>query len=160
MVFYSESQAFAANPLMKVSTIAAGAGLPLAWSRGGPGATTPILFAAAVIGWMLTVRLETEVRDDALALRFRRLWFPKTFQWPEIERVEAIRYRPILQYGGWGIRRSWTGEPIWNVSGNRGVRLHLRNGKTFVVGSSDAERLAEAIRSRLGAAASSANRLL
>jgi hypothetical protein len=110
-----------------------------------------VAFPLLTIVWLLLVKLETEVREDGVRLRFHLLWFPKTIPWDRIESAEAVVYRPLVQYGGWGIRRGWGGEWAWNVSGSEGVRLRLRDGKSFLIGSARAERLAGAIRDRLRA---------
>ena len=55
------------------------------------------------------------------------------------------QYRPILDYGGWGIR--WGPGKGWayNVSGNRGVQLELLDGKQLLIGSQNPEKLAQMI---------------
>jgi hypothetical protein len=63
-----------------------------------------------------------------------------------IVRWEARTYRPILEYGGWGIRYSpfakgWA----YNVSGNQGVQLELASGKRILIGPQRAEELARAV---------------
>jgi hypothetical protein len=61
-------------------------------------------------------------------------------------RWEARTYRPILEYGGWGIRYSPFGQGCaYNVSGNRGVQLELADGQRILIGSQRAEELARAI---------------
>jgi hypothetical protein len=59
-----------------------------------------------------------------------------------------VAFRPIMEYGGWGIRRGANGW-AYNVSGNRGVRLVFRDGSTFLIGSQRAEELELVIRARL-----------
>ena len=80
-------------------------------------------------------RLVTEVRSDGLYLRFfpfhrSFLRFPVDF----IKRSEVRTYIPIKEYGGWGIRYTWTGK-AYNVSGNQGIQLELHDGKSVLVGS-------------------------
>jgi hypothetical protein len=53
----------------------------------------------------------------------------------EISQVEAVTYRPLASFGGWGTRWGGPGNMAYNVSGRRGVRLDLTNGKTAVVDS-------------------------
>jgi hypothetical protein len=59
----------------------------------------------------------------------------------------ARKYRPILEYGGWGIRCGWKGGRAYNVSGNEGVQLVFKNGKRLLIGSKEAYGLEAAIRS-------------
>jgi hypothetical protein len=57
---------------------------------------------------------------------------------------EVITYSPLRDYGGWGIRYGSKGK-AYNVSGNRGVRLELSNGKRLLFGSQRPEELSEAV---------------
>jgi len=59
----------------------------------------------AVAGLVYSLCLKTEVRADGIYLKmwplhrsFRRI------PWAKIERYEAKQYRPIREFGGWGIR--------------------------------------------------------
>ena len=93
--------------------------------------------------------LTTEVRDDGVYFRF----FPLHFSFhriglEEIVRFEVQAYRPIRDYGGWGIRYGWKGK-AYNVSGNRGVQLQLSNGKRILIGSQHPEEMAEALNAAL-----------
>jgi len=100
--------------------------------------------AIALLFWLL--KLQTEVRRDGLYVRF----FPfhirfKKFTAEDLSEHYARTYRPIREYGGWGIRCGWRGGRAYNVSGNKGVQLVLKNGKRLLVGSQKAEELADAI---------------
>lgn len=156
MTHFREVQPFTKSPVfwVAIAGVALSIAVPLATPlvRDHLSGPIPVMFLipAAVLLWFLVMRLETEVREDGVHLLFRALWFPKTFPWDRIERAEAVEYRPIRQYGGWGIRcgrQGWA----WNVHGSKAVMLHLRNGKSFLIGSQEAERLAAAIRDRLPA---------
>jgi hypothetical protein len=93
----------------------------------------------------LAARLETEVWPDALAVRFFPFHLaPRRFPWDRLAAAEAVRYRPIRDYGGWGIRFGLAGR-AYNVRGDRGVMLVFSDGKRLLVGSQRAEELAAAI---------------
>ncbi|MBN1805234.1 MAG: hypothetical protein JW837_08295 [Sedimentisphaerales bacterium] len=99
-----------------------------------------------VLFWKL--RLETEVRPDGLYVRY----FPfhirfKRFGVDDLSEYYARTYRPIWEYGGWGIRYSFGKGKAYNVRGNEGVQLVFKNGKRLLIGSQRAEELEEAIRS-------------
>lgn len=91
--------------------------------------------------WVMA--LIVEVRTDALYVNVRPLK-RRTVDYPEITRVEPCQYQPTLQYGGWGIRHG-RGGWAYNVSGNRGVKLHLADGKHLLIGSQRDWDLAQAI---------------
>lgn len=94
--------------------------------------------------FMASLRLTVEVRDGALHVRYFP-FFRKEIRLSDIRSAEARTYRPILEYGGWGVRwapgRGWA----YNVRGNRGVQLELANGKRLLIGSQRADELAAAI---------------
>ncbi|MHC4243874.1 MAG: DUF6141 family protein [Planctomycetota bacterium] len=95
--------------------------------------------------WLL--KLETDVRPDGLYVRY----FPfhikfRRFGADDLSEYYAREYRPILEYGGWGIRYSFGKGKAYNVSGNKGVQLVFKSGKRLLIGSQRAEELEEAIR--------------
>jgi hypothetical protein len=114
----------------------------------------PLLIAlmAGLLWLMWAARLVTEVRDDGIYIRF----FPfhrdfHGFLWDEIESFEVRTYRPVLEYGGWGIRFG-SGGKAYNVSGNRGLQLTLggsRSGRVLI-GSQRPDELALAVESARG----------
>ncbi len=106
-----------------------------------------ILFVSLLVYLFAILRLITEVAQDGLHLRFyplRRMSIP----YASIKSCEVRSYRPIREYGGWGIKFGPGGRAL-NVSGNRGVQLELEGEKPLLIGSQKAEQLALAIKSRM-----------
>ncbi len=104
--------------------------------------------AAGMILLFVVLELVIEVRSDVLYVRF---WpVRKQIPYDEITRCEARTYRPILEYGGWGIRWGWKGW-AYNVSGKEGVQLELKSGRRLLLGSQRPGELAAAIPARLPA---------
>lgn len=106
-----------------------------------------ILFSIAMIYLFLKLKLVTEVRDDGLYIRF----FPLSRQIIRYETIEAsyVRtYRPLKEFGGWGIRYGRGGK-AYNVSGNQGVQLELSGGKRLLIGSRQPQKLTDAIYERI-----------
>jgi hypothetical protein len=56
----------------------------------------------------------------------------KFFSWEEIEKISVREYSPLFEYGGWGIRRGKSGR-AYNVKGNIGLQLVLKNGKKILL---------------------------
>ncbi len=105
-----------------------------------------ILALALVPIFMLAMKMVTEVKNDAIHIRF----FPlkkEAIPFSEIAKCDAIQYSPIKEYGGWGIRYGTKGM-AYNVSGDRGVQLELTNGKRLLIGSQRSEELAKIIISK------------
>ncbi len=112
-----------------------------------PDLTMWIFWIAFGVGFPLflySVKLIVEVKEDGIHIRFFPL-HSRTILFKNLTSYEVRQYRPILDYGGWGIR--WRPGKGWayNVSGNRGVQLELSNGKQLLIGSQDAEKLAQMI---------------
>ena len=115
-----------------------------------PASDSLLIGSAVVFGLgfpllFLVAKLTTEVREDGLYLRF--VPFHRSFRkiaWEDLARYEVRTYRPLRDYGGWGIRYGSQGK-AYNVRGNRGVQLHLSNGKRLLIGSQRPEELAEAL---------------
>ncbi len=103
----------------------------------------------AVWALMYFIGLITEVTPEGVRVRFHPV-HSRTIPFGEIESQEAVKYNPLSEYGGWGIRWSRRNGMAYNVSGNRGVRLKLTDGRTVLIGSADAERLSTSIRERMG----------
>jgi len=106
----------------------------------------------AITALFFLLKLETEVRSDGLYVRY----FPfhirfKRFAADELSEYYARKYKPIREYGGWGIRCGLFGKgKAYNTSGNKGVQLVFKNGKRLLIGSQKAEELENAIRSIMG----------
>jgi len=68
----------------------------------------------------------------------------------DIETCESVTYRPIRDYGGWGIRYSFTKRSwAYNITGNKGVEIKFKGGRKLLIGSQRADELAAAICNRL-----------
>ena len=89
------------------------------------------------------MKLLTEVREDGVHVRFVPL-SRQTIRFENIVSCEVRTYRPIREYGGWGVRHGRAGK-AYNVSGNCGVQLKLSSGKGLLIGSQRPEELAQAI---------------
>jgi len=104
----------------------------------------------AVTALFLLLKLETEVRPDGLYVRYVPFHIhSKRFGPEDLSEYYARQYKPIREYGGWGIRCSLRNGKAYNVSGNKSVQLVLSSGKKLLIGSQKADELAAAIRSIL-----------
>ncbi|MHC4757478.1 MAG: DUF6141 family protein [Planctomycetota bacterium] len=95
----------------------------------------------------LIFKLETVVRSDGLYVRLFPLHLRfKKFTLDNIREYYARTYKPIMEYGGWGIRYG-LGESgkAYNIKGNKGLQLVFTNGKRLLIGSQKSEKLVEAM---------------
>ena len=61
-----------------------------------------------------------------------------------VVRVEPVRYRPLREFGGWGLR-GFGKRQAWTARGDQAVVLHLDDGTELFIGSDHPQRLAERI---------------
>jgi len=93
----------------------------------------------SMLHWM---KLVTEVRDGYLFVMFKP-FLDRAIPIRDIRSAEPRTYRPIREYGGWGIRMGVLGYgKAYNAHGNRGVQLVLENGDKLLIGSQKPEDLA------------------
>lgn len=108
-------------------------------------AVASTLVTLGVFALLLSARLTVEVRADGLFVRYR----PFHLRFKEVPLAQvvghrALVYRPIRDYGGFGIRYGGGGK-AYNVSGDRGVRIDFADGRHLLLGSRRADELAAAI---------------
>ena len=90
--------------------------------------------------------LTIELFDTDLRVSLGRVgWIKKTVPYSTIVRIEAVTYRPIREFGGWGVR-GFGSKQAWTARGNRALVLHREDGSQLYVGSDHPERLAERLR--------------
>ena len=102
-------------------------------------------FPALIVVGLL--RMTTEVTPTGIVVWFG--WIPtyrRIVALDGIVRVEVVTYRPVRDYGGWGIRGNLgDDERVLNARGDRGVRIHLADGSRLLIGSQRPAELANAI---------------
>lgn len=93
---------------------------------------------------ILFMILKLEVSIDNKSIRYK--FFPfhlswQSIEWADITEAEVRKYKPISEYGGWGLRLGWKGK-AYTVSGNKGLQLYMKTGKKILFGTSRPEELA------------------
>jgi hypothetical protein len=100
-----------------------------------------VLFGVLLPLFMYSLKLVTEVRQDGLYVRFYPFHLSfKRYQYESINSYKVREYSPLKEYGGWGIRYGLKGM-AYNVSGNLGVQLEFKGGKSLLIGSQKPEEL-------------------
>lgn len=97
------------------------------------GIVVTLLVALGVALLFAFARLETEVRADGILVRFHGLWPTRRIPLDSID-TYAARHYSIWDSGGWGVHLGLAGM-TYNVSGNDGVQLRLKNGSRVLVGT-------------------------
>jgi hypothetical protein len=147
-VYFREEQQFRQKWLWLVTVGTAGIawygfavqvvmGVPFG-SNPAPTVMVALIWLAFGIGlpvFFRLLRLVTTVRPDGVRFRFVPFHLAARVMPPAaIARYEARTYRPLVEYGGWGIRSGRSGD-AYNVSGDKGVQFVLAGGKRILIGT-------------------------
>lgn len=100
-----------------------------------------LIFGLALPVSLYTAELRIKVTKDGLHVKFfpiHRKWL--LFSPIEIEKFELRQYRPVVDYGGWGIKNGIAGK-AYSISGNKGVYLTLLNDEHLLIGTQKPEEL-------------------
>jgi hypothetical protein len=121
-----------------------------AGSSGAPVSVVALLGAAAATlltgFWLRRLALVTVVDEGTITLQYRGLWKTRSIPISTVRDARPRTYRPIRDYGGWGIKfgpKGWA----YSVSGRQGVQLVLTEKRPLLIGSKRPDELAEAITS-------------
>jgi len=84
---------------------------------------------------LYSIRLETEIRADGIRVRL----FPfhlsfRYYPWSSIANCYVRKYKPIREYGGWGMRGLSRNRAL-NIKGNMGVQIEFTDGKRLLIGT-------------------------
>ena len=105
------------------------------------------LLGLALPAFFLWFKLETTIYPDRVEIRMAPLT-RRVIRASEIAGAEARTYRPLREFGGWGIR-GWGANKAYNMSGDQGVQLVLTNGNRILIGTQHPQELEAAITSIL-----------
>ena len=94
--------------------------------------------------WLLyRMKLITIINEDGINIIFA----PFTnfiIPFNKIKKYQIRQYRPIIEYGGWGIRYSKSGK-AYNVSGKIGLQIELTNRKRLLIGTQNPDALLQTL---------------
>lgn len=120
----------------------------LTFNTGRSGIQLILVWAIGILGLpliVITLRQVTELRHDHLTVEIAPFW-TREVALNEVESAEAVTYRPLLHFFGWGIRYSpITKQWAYTMKGKRAVLLELVDRKPLLVGTKRPDELAEAI---------------
>jgi len=88
--------------------------------------------------------LKTKVFSDSIQITMLPFIIKKTIKKRDILKAEDVKYSPLLDWGGWGIRLNFKGI-AYNMYGNRGVKLTMKSGRIILLGSQKSYLLYDAI---------------
>lgn len=110
--------------------------------------TVLVLLVLIISGYLLFgSRLVIEIDHGGINYNFHP-FFKKTKRIPKesIKTHKVRKYKPIMEYGGWGIKKGQKGRgDAFNVSGNIGLQIVLKDGKRVLFGTQRPDAIKRAI---------------
>jgi len=114
-------------------------------------AVIALVLLAILSLFIFSLRMETKIKTDGIYVRFTPFHIKhKYYPWEVIHQAYIREYNPLREYGGWGIRMGLFGHGwAYNVSGNIGIQLIMKDGSKLLIGTRQPHKAAEALK-RLG----------
>ncbi|MBS4040272.1 MAG: hypothetical protein KGZ81_06695 [Flavobacteriales bacterium] len=101
-----------------------------------------ILPMVLFFSWFFSLHLQTKIDEKGIYATFHMLFYKyqKVFSWEDVQEVSIVKYHPVLDCGGWGIKWYKNGLAL-NVSGNIGLEVVLHNQKKYLIGTQKSKEL-------------------
>lgn len=94
---------------------------------------------------LLLASIHLRIEKDGIYIKYFPFHFkPLFFKWSEIEHFELRKYDPLSEYGGWGLKGTKKNR-AYNVSGDMGLQITLKNGRKLLVGTANPKRMEVAL---------------
>ncbi len=101
-----------------------------------------------IVGMLILIQLKTKLDEVGVHYQFIPFHFKqKTILWQDIKSAEVRKYEPLKEYGGWGIKGYSNKNKAYNVKGNMGLQVVLKNGNKILFGTQKADELSAILKS-------------
>lgn len=107
------------------------------------------VFLLVMIGFVYffyAITLKTWIHPKGIVVSFFPFFKKKQFQFKDIVSATVVSYRFV---GGYGLRYSTKYGTIYNIKGNKGLALTMKNGKKFMIGTQHSVQVAELVKHQL-----------
>lgn len=118
---------------------------------GSKPASDVMLIAGAIFTLLMCLfffftSLKTYITKDKICFRFSPFHLKEQeYLILDIRKMEVVKYSPIGEYGGWGIR-GFGSDKAFNVKGSMGLRILFKDGKKRLIGTQKPEELQKVIK--------------
>ena len=106
-----------------------------------------VSFSFGLIFLFWKMKLITTIKEDGINIIF----VPFTnfiIPFSKIKYYKIREYRPIIEYGGWGIRFNKSGK-AYTVCGTTGLQISLLNGKEILIGTQRPDPILESLNKKM-----------
>jgi hypothetical protein len=107
----------------------------------------PLIVMAGVFTLFKVISLTLSIDANQIQYRFKPFHRRnQVINKSDIKEASVVRYNPILQYGGWGIRYNFKRGKAFSTRGNYGLQIKLNNGRSILIGTQKPEELKSFLR--------------
>ncbi|MBT8178997.1 MAG: hypothetical protein KJO94_06635 [Eudoraea sp.] len=97
---------------------------------------------AALVYFIYAINLRTWIHPDAIQVSFPPFFRKKRFSIREIASAEVVTYGFV----GYGLRISLKYGTVYNIKGNKGLAIIMKNGKKYMIGTQHPAQVAEVVK--------------
>lgn len=99
-----------------------------------------------VILLLILMRIVTVINHEGVSIRYFPIYISeKKIKWDDIDNIYVRTYKPIVEFGGWGIRISKMNGMAFTTKGKYGIQIVFKNGKKLLVGTQKPHEVQEII---------------
>ena len=102
-----------------------------------------VILMACMFFLLVSAKLTTKI--DSRGIRYQFYPFHlrvHCINWDQVDHYNVISYHPVKEYGGWGFRY-FKRKRAFNVSGDKGLQLILKDGKKLLIGTQKGRELSD-----------------
>ncbi|MDR0419987.1 MAG: hypothetical protein LBH30_00825 [Prevotellaceae bacterium] len=125
--------------------------------------------ALLIIVFVCCISMKTVINSEGIYVKmfpFNRKY--QYFTWDEIQKAYIRKYRPLVEYGGWGCRNTFKfrlsfitriryclnskklfskqNSEVMSISGNKGLQIEFTDGSKLLIGTHKSEELTEILK--------------
>lgn len=119
-------------------------------SKPMPDAGLVVAWLCVAVGTLLFLRTRLLTRVDATGVHARFAPWQRRgrmIPWAQVQACRVRRYRPLVELGGWGLRRSLGGRlEGYTTRGDQALELDLDARRSLLIGTQRPEELAAVLR--------------
>lgn len=99
-----------------------------------------LIIGLSISIFFYNIKLKTKIFKDRIEILLLPFRIHKTFIFKNMKKIEVVKYNPILEYGGWGIRLG-----AYTISGNKGIKMYY-DKDVILIGTQKSEELTKTIK--------------
>jgi len=100
---------------------------------------------AGIVVFISIHKLVIQVDEGTVRYKFYPYFSQyRTLTSDKVKKLYVRKYKPILEFGGWGYRMRWK-KKAFNIKGNWGLQIEFRDGKKLLLGTQKPKELDKAI---------------